>query len=150
MSRHEAQVTWRRKTEGFAYSEYDRSHEWRFPGGVTVPASAAPEFLGDGARVDPEEAFVAAVSSCHMLTFLAICARKRLVVDRYADHAVGHLEKNHEGKLAVTRVELFPVVAFAGAPPKPSVLASLHELAHKECFIANSVTTEIRLAAEDG
>jgi organic hydroperoxide reductase OsmC/OhrA len=94
--------------------------------------------------VDPEEAFVAALSSCHLLTFLAIAARRRLVVDDYSDEAIGYLEKNAEGRLAVTRVVLRPRVAFGGAgPPATEELASLHELAHAQCFIANSVRTEV-------
>ena len=112
MSAHTAKVLWQRDTESFAYDSYSRDHTWTF-GDVVVTASAAPEFLGSAAHVDPEQAFVATLSSCHMLTFLAIAARKRLVVDRYEDQAVGYLEKNADGKLAVTRVELRPQVSFA-------------------------------------
>ena len=85
MSQHIAEIDWRRETEGFGYKDYNRGHLWRFDAGIEVPASAAPSFLGDESRVDPEEAFVASIASCHMLTFLAIAARKRLTVDRYSD-----------------------------------------------------------------
>lgn len=99
MSEHHAKVVWSRNEVDFSYQTYSRDHLWSFPGGVEVPASAAPDFLGSEQRVDPEEAFVAALSSCHMLTFLAIAAKKRLVIEEYQDEAVGFLEKNDMGKL---------------------------------------------------
>lgn len=143
MSKHTALVQWQRQTEGFAYDEYQRDHEWTFEGGVAVPASAAVQFGGNAGRVDPEEAFVASVAACHMLTFLAICARKRLVVDHYEDHAVGHLQKNENGRLAITRVELSPEITFGGDAPGPGEIERIHELSHQECFIANSIRTEV-------
>ena len=143
MAEHHATIVWRRATDGFAYDEYNREHEWRFGSGRAVPASAAPQFRGNGENVDPEEAFVAAISSCHMLTFLAICARRRITVDRYVDNAVGYLEKNAENRLAITRVELQPDIRYSGAPPSEADLHKLHERAHHECFIANSVNCEI-------
>ena len=145
MSEHKATIRWSRGDRDFAYESYPRDHTWTFEGGVEVAASAAPACLGTAERVDPEEAFVAAVSSCHMLTFLAIAARKRLVVDRYDDDAVGLLEKNADGKLAVTRVTLRPRIAFGATPPAAEELARLHELAHENCFIANSVRTAIEV-----
>lgn len=145
MSEHRATISWQRSSEGFSYAEYNREHEWRFGSGRSIPASAAPKYLGNGENVDPEEAFVAAISSCHMLTFLAICARKRIVVDRYEDQAVGYLSVNAEGRLAVTRVELAPRIVFGGEPPDTASLQALHELSHHECFIANSVRTDISL-----
>lgn len=145
MSEHIATIDWKRTSASFAYDEYNREHEWRFGSGITVKASAAPAFLGDGASVDPEEAFVAAVSSCHMLTFLALCARKRIVVDAYEDAAVGTLAENEAGKLAVTEVQLTPRITFADNPPDEATLARLHERAHQACFIANSVNTSIRI-----
>ena len=127
MSEHKANVIWARN-------------------GVEVPGSAAPAYLGNPARVDPEAAFVAALSSCHMLTFLALATMKGFVVDSYADAAVGHLEKNANGKMAVTRVDLHPDIIFSGAKmPAPADLDWLHDKAHKECFIANSVTTEVKV-----
>lgn len=142
MSEHRATVTWQRTGDDFAYETYSRDHTWTFEGGVSVPASSAPGFRGDAARVDPEEAFVAALSSCHMLFFLAIAARKRLVVDTYRDTAVGHLEKDAGGKLSMTRVTLRPQVAFAEPPPS-EVVERMHHRAHEECFIARSVKTEV-------
>ena len=144
---HRVRVSWERGGVDFGYETYPRDHEWRFEGGVRVPGTAAPAFHGDPKRVDPEAAFVAALSSCHMLTFLAIASRKRLVVDGYEDDAVGWLEKNEAGKLAMTRVVLRPRVVFASAAPKPEQVAELHERAHRECFIANSVLTKVDVEA---
>ncbi|MBY0423597.1 MAG: OsmC family protein, partial [Parvularculaceae bacterium] len=135
---------WRRTTPGFAYEEYNRAHEIAFDSGVVVHASAAPAFRGDEDRVDPEEMLVAALSNCHMLTFLALCAKKRLVVDSYEDRAVGVMTKNEAGKLWVSRVDLHPKIAFAqGTAVDAAALEALHHRAHEECFIANSVKTEI-------
>jgi organic hydroperoxide reductase OsmC/OhrA len=115
-------------------------------GDVVVPASAAKEFKGDPERVNPEEAFVAALSSCHMLTFLAIAARKRLVVDSYVDNAVGYLEKNSAGKLAVTRVVLRPKITWSEETEvSVSELDKLHHEAHEGCFISLSVKTEVKI-----
>jgi organic hydroperoxide reductase OsmC/OhrA len=144
MSEHVVDVSWSRGEHEFTYQNYSRDHEWRFDGGVTVPGSANPAYLGtDSGTVDPEEAFVAALSSCHMLTFLAIAAKKRLVVDSYVDHAVGVMAKNEAGRMAVTRVTLHPEIVFAGEAPDGAALDRLHHLSHQECFIANSVTTEV-------
>lgn len=143
MSEHQATIEWARESADFSYKSYNRSHAWRFEGGEVVRASAAPEYLGEGARVNPEEALVASLSSCHMLTFLALAARRRLVVDRYTDRAVGYLEKNAEGRLAITRVELRPEVLFAPEAPSDEVVAALHHEAHEQCFIANSVRTQV-------
>ncbi len=143
MSEHVAQIAWSRDGRPFTYDEYSRDHEWRFEGGTTVAASASPRYLGSAALVDPEEAFVAALSSCHMLSFLAIAAKKRLVVESYADRAVGWLESNREGRMAVTRVRLEPTITWGERVPEGAVLDRMHHLAHEECFIANSVTTEV-------
>lgn len=144
MSEHAATVSWSLTGSSFAYQDYSRDHQWNFDEHVTIAASAAPQFLGDDARVDPEQAFVATVSSCHMLTFLAIASRQRITVLEYIDHAVGWLEKNPQGRLAITRIELRPHIRFEdpGQVPAP-VLARMHARAHQECFIANSVTTRI-------
>jgi organic hydroperoxide reductase OsmC/OhrA len=147
MSEHRVRVSWERGGADFGYEGYPRDHAWTFEGGVRVPASAAPAFRGNPERVDPEAAFVAALSSCHMLTFLAIASRKRLVVDGYEDEAQGFLEKNEAGRLAMTRVLLRPRVLFAGPTPGPEVVGGLHELAHRECFIANSVLTRVEVEA---
>jgi len=149
MSEHKATIAWKRGDKQFQYETYSRDHTWTFEGGVEVPASAAPAFLGSEERVDPEEAFVASASSCHMLTFLALAARKRLVVERYTDAAVGFLEKNEDGKLAITRIELRPKITFGGSgAPSAEEIERLHHLAHENCFIANSVRTEIAVAKE--
>ena len=146
MSEHKARVVWARNGADFGYKTYPRDHVWRFDNGVEVPASAAPAYLGNPQRVDPEAAFVATLSSCHMLTFLALASNKGFVVDSYADAAVGHLEKNANGKLAVTRVELHPNIVYSGAKqPTAADLDWLHDKAHKECFIANSVTTAVKV-----
>ncbi|MEU4395174.1 OsmC family protein [Kribbella sp. NPDC023855] len=129
MSEHVVDVSWSRGGREFTYQTYSRDHEWRFDGGVTVPGSAAPAYLGsDTGAVDPEEAFVAALSSCHMLTFLAIAAKKRLVVDSYVDHAVGEMAKNEAGRLAITKVTLNPVITFAGETPDEATLERIHHL----------------------
>jgi organic hydroperoxide reductase OsmC/OhrA len=144
MSEHTATIAWKRETADFAYQSYNRDHDWTFDAGVTVRASAAPAYLGSESCVDPEEAFVASLSSCHMLTFLAIAAKKRFVVDRYRDRAVGVLDKDAMGRLAIVRVTLHPEVTFSGEKtPTPDELRLLHEQAHHGCFIANSVKTEV-------
>jgi organic hydroperoxide reductase OsmC/OhrA len=144
MSEHQATISWDRGSDDFSYEAYSRDHIWEFENGAKIEASAAPEFHGSPENVDPEEAYVAALSSCHMLTFLAIAARRRFVVDSYTDSAVGYLEKNAYGKLAVTRVVLRPKVSFAKeACPSSEEIQRLHHLAHAECFIANSVQTSI-------
>ena len=148
MSEHNATIKWERGGADFGYKNYSRDHVWRFDNGIEVPGSAAPAYLGNPARVDPEAAFVAALSSCHMLTFLALASNKGFVVDSYEDAAVGHLEKNANGKLAITRVELHPQIAYSGAKqPAAADLEWLHDKAHKECFIANSVTTDVKVVA---
>ena len=146
MSEHSVTIDWNRDGRDFTYASYGRDHTWRFEGGALVNASAAPGYRGSPDLVDPEEAFVASLSSCHMLTFLALAAKNKLVVDRYSDRAVGHLEKNAEGRLAVTRVVLNPVIEFVGPKPTATQLAELHDSAHHHCFIANSVTTEVSVA----
>ena len=145
MSDHHATIVWTRQSADFTYDSYNRAHEVRFKGGeIVLPASAAPTFKGDAGRVDPEEAFVASLSSCHMLTFLAICAKKRLVVDSYDDDAVGTLEKGEGGKLWMSRVVLRPRIRFApGTDVDAATLAGIHHDSHEHCFIANSVKTDV-------
>jgi organic hydroperoxide reductase OsmC/OhrA len=142
-----AQTVWNRAQPDFAYETYDRGHTITLGSGTALQASAAPAYRGDPQKVNPEEQLVAALSSCHMLTFLAIAARKRFVVDSYEDEASGTLEQNPQGKLAVTRVTLRPRVVFSG-PRQPSAeeRAAMHHTAHRECFIANSVRTEVTVA----
>ena len=148
MSEHNVGLEWKRESERFTYDTYNRDHVLTFQGGARVPVSAAPAYRGNPALVNPEEGLVAALSSCHMLTFLAVAAKKRFIVDRYSDHAVGFLEKNQQGKMAITRVVLHPQVQFSGPDlPSPKEVAELHEQAHSGCFIANSVTTEVTIEA---
>ena len=145
MSEHKATIKWSRGGKDFTYKAYSRDHVWSLNGN-DVPASATTAYLGNPSRVDPEAALVAALSSCHMLTFLALAANKGFVVESYEDAAVGHLEKNAAGKLAITRVELHPRIVYGGSKqPTSEDLDWLHDKAHKECFIANSVTTEVRV-----
>lgn len=147
MSEHKAKVVWNRGDHEFTYQKYSRDHDWRFEGGQTVRASASPQYMGGEDCVDPEEAFVASLSACHMLTFLALCTKERLVVESYEDDAVGHLEKDADGKMAVTRVTLRPKIVFSGGDPSPETLDKLHHDAHEMCFIASSVKTEITVGS---
>lgn len=145
MSEHHASVVWKRASADFTYHTYNRTHEMRFKdGAIVLPASSAPAFKGDADRVNPEEAFVASLSSCHMLTFLAICARKHLTVESYEDDAVGYLEKGQGGKLWMARTTLRPRVRFAAETQVDErTLADIHHKSHEECFIANSVKTDV-------
>lgn len=145
MDEHRAGLRWKRTSSDFTYESYNRAHDVLFKdGAIVLPSSSAPEFRGDPARVDPEEAYVASLCGCHMLTFLAICARKRLVIDSYDDEASGRLEKGSNGKLWMTRVVLRPRVRFAdGSEVGETQLMALHHQAHADCFIANSVKTEV-------
>ncbi len=148
MSHHHATIAWKRTTPDFAYDTYGRDHVVTFAGGARLESSAAPDYRGDANKPNPEEQLVAALSSCHMLTFLAICARKGLVVDAYDDEAEGVLEKNAEGRLAVTRVRLRPQVKFAeGTVVDAEKLTQLHDSAHRGCFIASSVKTTVTVEA---
>jgi organic hydroperoxide reductase OsmC/OhrA len=147
MSTHTAAIDWKRTTPDFVPERYVRDHVWTFGTGGSLEASAASEYRGNPKLVNPEEALVAALSSCHMLTFLAFCAKKKLVVDSYRDRAVGQLEKGADGKLAITRVTLEPRVTFgAGTKVDAAELRSLHDAAHANCFIANSVKTAVTVA----
>ena len=149
MSTYAATIRWSRSGEGdFAKGRYSRAHEWAFDGGAVVPASASPDNVppgtADEAGVDPEEAFIAAISSCHMLFFVDYARRDGFVVDSYVDEAVGVMEKISDGKIAVTRVTLRPRVAFSGdKQPSADEISRLHHRAHEDCFIANSVKTDV-------
>lgn len=146
MSEHRVNVKWARNGNDFSFESYNRDHAWTFESGIEIKASSAPGFQGNPDCVDPEEALVAALSSCHMLTFLAIAAKKRLTVDGYEDSAVGYLEKNAEGRLAVTRATLRPKVVWGGEQtPTLEEIGKMHEHAHRACFIANSVLTEVSI-----
>ncbi|KRB89206.1 OsmC family protein [Noviherbaspirillum sp. Root189] len=148
MHTYEATISWSRGEQPFSDNRYSRGHRWSFDGGIDVPASSSPSVVPEpmsvAKAVDPEEAFVAAVSSCHMLTFLWIAGKQGFIVDSYDDHALGVMKKNAEGRIAVTRVTLRPRIVFAGErQPGAEELDRLHHQAHEECFIANSVKSEI-------
>src|SRR5436190_9295954 len=144
MSEHKATLKWQRGDAEFTYPKYPRDHTWSFDGGHTMTGTAAPAYLGNPANVDPEEAFVASLSSCHMLTFLALACKQKFVLDSYHDEAVGHMEKNPEGKLAITRVVLKQRLKFSGdKQPTPEEIEEMNHAAHDQCFIANSVKTEV-------
>lgn len=148
MSRYTATIRWTRDpSTDFARGQYSRAHLWEFDGGVTVPASPSPHVVpepwSDVHAVDPEEAFVASLSSCHMLFFVDLARRDGLVVDRYVDEAEGLIEKRADGRMWMSRVTLRPRVAWGGDPPDDGAIADLHDRAHQACFIANSVTTKV-------
>jgi len=146
----EAQLAWRRGDQAFSDNRYSRAHEWRFDGGLRVPASSSPLSvplpMSDPAAVDPEEALVAAASSCHMLFFLWFAAQRGFIVDDYRDHAVGTMESNAAGKMAMTVITLRPAIAFSGAAPDAVALEALHNDAHANCYIANSIRAEVVVA----
>ncbi|AGZ35063.1 peroxiredoxin [Pseudomonas sp. SWI6] len=149
MAQYTAQVAWAREGQDFLGNQYSRRHLWRFDGGVEVVGSSSPHVvplpLSDASAVDPEEAFVASLSSCHMLWFLSLAAKQRFCVEQYVDDAVGVMDRNEAGRTAMTLVTLRPRVAFSGErQPTREQLERLHHLAHEECFIANSVRTEVR------
>ncbi|MBT8467723.1 MAG: OsmC family protein [Deltaproteobacteria bacterium] len=146
MSEHRATVHWHRQGTEFTHKEYTRDHLWKFEKGNEVKASSAPQYFGNEELVDPERAFVAALSSCHMLTFLALAARDGFVIDEYSDAAVGIMERNEEKRIAITRVVLHPNISWGSEPPSQEQLDALHEKAHRHCFIANSVTTAVEIA----
>lgn len=148
MSEYFAKVAWRRGDQNFLDNRYSRGHVWEFDGGVSVPASSSrhvvPLPMSVEANVDPEEAFVASLSSCHMLFFLSIAAKQGLRVDTYTDNAVGVMEKNREGRKSMTRVTLRPDITFSGEKsPTREQLQKIHHLSHENCFIANSVKTDV-------
>ncbi len=147
-SQHKADVAWVRGDQLFANGQYSRVHSWKFDGGAEVLAAASPHVVRipytDPAGVDPEEAFLAAIGSCHMLWFLALASKAGFCVDSYTDSVVGTMEKNSEGKIAITNVLLNPQIAFSGSrSPSADEIDHLHHKAHEECFIANSVRCEI-------
>jgi len=148
MNTYIATVRWSRTGEGdFTKGQYSRAHEWAFDGGHVMKASASPHIVpapwSDPEGVDPEEAFVASLSSCHMLFFIDFARHGGFVMDEYVDEAEGVLEKRPDGKMAMTRVTLHPRITWAGSPPDEAAIADLHHRAHEACFIANSVMSEV-------
>jgi len=149
VSEYNTVVIWTRDGAAFTDNHYSRSHRWQFDGGIEVPASSSPTIvplpLSVAAAVDPEEAFVVSLSSCHMLAFLFISAKRGFVVDSYRDEALGVLARNTSGKLAMTRVTLRPETHFTGDKrPTPDDVVAMHHESHEQCFIASSVKTDVQ------
>ena len=154
MSEHKAVISWKRSGPDFLKGKYSREHTWTFDGGFTVPASPAPVNVpapwSNAAHVDPEEAYVAAIASCHMLVFLWLASREGFQADSYDDPAIGVMTKNERGALWVSQVTLRPRITWSGEKvPSQSDEARLHHLAHEQCFIATSVKTEIVVQREE-
>lgn len=150
MSEYKATIKWQRTSPDFLKGKYSREHTWTFDGGVSVPASSSPSVVpvpySNPAHVDPEEAFVASISSCHMLTFLYLAAKQGFQIDRYEDEAVGVMAKNEQGVPWVSRVTLNPEIVYSGDKlPTAADEKHLHHLAHEQCFIANSIKTEVEV-----
>ena len=148
MSEHKAIIRWKRTSEEFLKGKYSREHTWSFDGGLTVPASPSPSVVpapwSNPANVDPEEAFVAAISSCHMLTYLYVASKQGFQLDSYDDEATGAMSKNEGGVPWVSSVTLHPKIVYSGENrPTPADEERLHHAAHEQCFIANSVKTRI-------
>jgi organic hydroperoxide reductase OsmC/OhrA len=148
MFEHKATIKWRRTSPDFLKGKYSREHTWAFDGGFTVPASPSPSVVptpwSNPAHVDPEEAFVASISSCHMLTFLYLAAKQGFQIDSYEDEAVGKVTKNEKGVPWVSLVALNPRITYSGEKlPTPADEERLHHLAHEQCYIANSIKTEV-------
>ena len=145
---HTARIVWERGEQPFTDNRYSRRHDWSFDGGLTVAGSSSPQVVpppaSDPAAIDPEEAFVASLSSCHMLWFLSIAASRGYCVDSYVDRAIGIMGPNEEGRQAITRVTLRPEAVFSGPrTPSRSDIDAMHTQAHDECFIASSVRTRV-------
>jgi organic hydroperoxide reductase OsmC/OhrA len=148
MSEYKATIKWARTSPDFLKGKYSREHTWAFDGGVTVPASSSPSVVpvpfSNPSAVDPEEAFVASLSSCHMLFYLFVAQRQGFQIDAYEDEAVGVVTKGETGAMWVSKVTLYPKITYSGEKlPTPADEERLHEMAHKQCFIANSVKTEV-------
>ena len=147
--KYTSHLNWNRNGLAFTAKTYDRTHDIRFGGGITIQGSAAPEFLGKAALVNPEELFVASISSCFMLTFIYLASTKNLVVDQYDAEAIGTLGKNAEGKMAMTEVVIKPDIKFEnGLQPDGGLLQELFHKAHDTCFISCSVKTNVKIEHE--
>jgi organic hydroperoxide reductase OsmC/OhrA len=153
MSEHKATISWQRTSPDFLAGRYSREHTWSFDGGLTIPASPSPSVVpapySNPAHIDPEEAYVAAISSCHMLTYLYLACREGFQVDSYLDQAVGVMTKNAQGAPWVSSVTLHPRIAYSGSKlPASADEQRLHHLAHEQCFIANSIKTEVAVKSQ--
>lgn len=155
MSEYFAKISWNRKEdESYIDNKYSRAHEWSFDGGIIIQASSSPSVVplpySVEHNVDPEEAFVASLSSCHMLFFLSVAAKRKYVIDAYVDDAIGIMEVNTDGKMAMTKVTLNPHVTFSGSKvPSAAQIEKMHHQSHEQCFIANSVKTNIVIALNE-
>lgn len=146
MSEHKVNIEWEKTSDSFDYDQYNREHAWIFDNGIRVQASAAPQFKGKEGHIDPEEAFVASVASCHMLTFLAIASKKKWIVESYTDEPVGELSENNDGQLAMTKIVLRPQIVFSSdKQPSQEEIRKLHDKAHMHCFIAHSIRTDVEI-----
>ncbi len=143
MAEYRAKIQWKNAGNDFVYDTFDRTHQITYPGGIQHKASSAPEYLGKKELANPEEMLAATLASCHMLTFLAVCAKSRLHVTSYEDNPVATLDKNAEGKFAVTHIQLNPKASFQGETPSAEKLQELHAKAHRNCFIANSLACKM-------
>lgn len=154
MPEHSAVIQWKRQAGDFLTGKYDRTHQWSFDGGFVLEASASPSVVpaphSNAALIDPEEAFVASLASCHMLWFLSIAAGKSIVVENYSDNAIGTMKKNSAGRIAICEVLLRPTVAFERDDVAIEQHQKLHELAHERCFLASSVNFEIKIEPKIG
>src|SRR6266581_2038267 len=151
MAEHKAIIRWQRNSGQFIQGKYSREHTWQFDGGLTVPASPSPHVVpppwSNPANIDPEEAFVASVSSCHMLTFLYLASKRGFQIDSYDDEAVGSMTKGQNGTPWISLITLDPRIVYSGdKTPVPSDEEQLHHLAHEQCFIANSIKTEVKVS----
>lgn len=149
MSEHRIIIQWQRRSESFQFEDYNRQHCWAGPDGEWLQVSAAPAYFGDPDLLNPEQALAGSLSSCHMLTFLAVASKQGIVPDSYQDTAVAHLGRNEQGKMAVIRIELYPKVRFAlGQAISQEIYQDLHERAHKACFVANALSCAVQISPE--
>jgi organic hydroperoxide reductase OsmC/OhrA len=150
MDQYQAEILWQRNGQVFSDNQYSRAHDWKFDGGLTVPASSAPSSVplpySVAENLDPEEALIAALSSCHMLFFLSFAAKQGFIVDEYHDHPVGYMEKNERNRMSITRITLRPVIRFSGEKlPAAADIEALHHRSHDHCYIANSIRAEVTI-----
>ena len=147
-----ATISWKNDGDGFLSGKYSRAHKWKFDCGIELEASASPSVVplpySRAEAVDPEEAYVAAISSCHMLTFLYLASKRQLGISSYTDDAIGFMEPNEQGRLYVSRVILRPRIEFEGESPSAAIIEELHHQAHQECYIANSVRTDVAVEGD--
>jgi organic hydroperoxide reductase OsmC/OhrA len=149
--KYQAKIIWERKPgEAFTDNRYSRAHKWIFDGGAVIPASSSPQVvplpMSDESAIDPEESFIASLSSCHMLFFLSFAASSKYIIESYEDNAEGVMSKNENGEMSMSLVTLKPKIIFTGdIIPSAGQVNNLHELAHKKCYIANSVKSEIKI-----